>query len=340
MKKLSELNVSFEEFYRIFFEPILAKIMMTGLELKIFNHLSEPVSAETVASAIYSDPENTVYFLNSLTAGGFVLKKNALYWNTPQTDAFLVEGRPTYLGGFFKAQSRWMETAMEDMAGLIKKGAPPPSGESIGAEKVWAEMAALTANYQRAGMGQQIAKLVANLPEFPSFKKMLDLGGGAGLIGIAITAEHPNMQGIIYDRHEVLEVAKGYIQEYEMEERVKIMAGDYLSDSIGEGYDFIWSGATLNFAKHDIDHVLKKIYDALNSGGVFISFHDGLTHEKTRPETMVLAWLPTAVMGNDFGLDQGFIADSMLRVGFKSVRSRTIDTPIAPMDLDIGRKSK
>jgi hypothetical protein len=223
MKKLPELHFSFEEFYRIFFEPVRAKIMMTGMELKIFNHLSEPVSAETVASAICSNPENTVYFLNSLTAGGFVLKKNALYWNTPQTQAFLVEGRPTYLGGFFKAQSQWMEKAMEDMAGLIKKGAPPPSGESIDDEKVWAKMTALTANYQRAGMGEQIARLVSNLPEFISFKKMLDLGGGAGLVGIAITAEHPNMVGIIYDRPEVLEVAKGYIKEYEMEERVKIM---------------------------------------------------------------------------------------------------------------------
>jgi predicted nicotinamide N-methyase len=79
-----------------------------------------------------------------------------------------------------------METAMEDMAGLIKKGAPPPSGESIDDEKVWSEMTALIANYQRAGMGQQIARLVSNLPEFISFTKMLDLGSGAGLIIIVI----------------------------------------------------------------------------------------------------------------------------------------------------------
>ena len=136
----------------------------------------------------------------------------------------------------------------------------------------------------------------------------------------------------------MLEVAKGYIKEYEMEERVKIMAGDYHSDSIGSGYDLIWSSATLNFAKHDIDHVLKKIYAALKPGGVFMNFNDGLTHERTKPETMVLAWLPAAVMGNDFGLDQGFIADSMHRVGFKSVRSRALDTPMGPMDLDIARK--
>jgi hypothetical protein len=45
-----------------------------------------------------------------------------------------------------------------------------------------------------------------------------------------------------------------------------------------------------------------------------------------------------ALMGHNIGLDQGFIADSMLRVGFKSVRSRTLDTDWGPMDLDIGRK--
>jgi len=43
-------------------------------------------------------------------------------------------------------------------------------------------------------------------------------------------------------------------------------------------------------------------------------------------------------MGQDIGLDQGFIADYMLRAGFKSMRSRTLDTPIGPMDLDIARK--
>jgi hypothetical protein len=43
-------------------------------------------------------------------------------------------------------------------------------------------------------------------------------------------------------------------------------------------------------------------------------------------------------MGQDMCFDQGFIADSMLQVGFKSIRSRTLDMPMGPMDLDIGRK--
>ena len=53
---------------------------------------------------------------------------------------------------------------------------------------------------------------------------------------------------------------------------------------------------------------------------------------------MVTGWLPMALTGQDMGFDQGFIADSMLRVGFRSVRSRTQEMAMGPMDLDIGRK--
>jgi hypothetical protein len=66
--------------------------------------------------------------------------------------------------------------------------------------------------------------------------------------------------------------------------------------------------------------------------------HEGLTYERTKPDDMVLSMMPMALTGQDRWFDQGFIADSMLRVGFKSVRSRTLDTDWGPMDLDIGRK--
>jgi hypothetical protein len=83
---------------------------------------------------------------------------------------------------------------------------------------------------------------------------------------------------------------------------------------------------------------MKKIYDALNPGGVFISFCEGLTHERTKTDFVVISMMSIALMGQDMCFDQGEIADSMLRVGFKSVRSRTLDAPWDAADLDIGRK--
>jgi len=52
----------------------------------------------------------------------------------------------------------------------------------------------------------------------------------------------------------------------------------------------------------------------------------------------VLSSLSMGLMGYDMGFDQGFVADSMLRVRFKSIRSQTLTTPWGPMELDIARK--
>ena len=123
-----------------------------------------------------------------------------------------------------------------------------------------------------------------------------------------------------------------------MEDRMEVLGGDFNHDPIGEGYDLIWASSALSLAKDDMDSLTKKIYDALNQGGVFLVLHEGLTYERTKPDAMVLSMMPMALTGQDMRFDQGFIADSMLRVGFKSVRSRTLDTAWGPMDLDIGRK--
>jgi hypothetical protein len=87
-----------------------------------------------------------------------------------------------------------------------------------------------------------------------------------------------------------------------------------------------------------MDLLIKKIHSALNPGGVFASLHDGLTSERTKPYEIVLHMISPALMGQNFGFDQGVIADSMLRVGFKSVHSHTLETTMGPRDLDIGRK--
>ncbi|MFZ2071735.1 MAG: methyltransferase [Halobacteriota archaeon] len=320
--------------------PICSELLLTGIELRVFNQLSEPKSAEVVAKGIGAHPVNTRLFLDGLTASDLIVKQNGLYQNTPVTQAFLVEGSPTFLGQLFAFMTLLWNAGFDNLPKLVKEGPPSPSPEAdMGSEEMWAQFAAAMANSERAGFAQKAVDIVSELPEFPSFRKMLDLGGGPGLVGIAIVSSHPSMKGIIFDRQAVIKVAKTFIKEYEMEKRLEVLSGDYNLDYIGNGYDLIWTSNALNFARHDMDSLMKKIYDALNPGGVFVVFHEGLTHERTKPDTHVLCMMSMALMGQDMCFDQSFIADSMLHAGFKSIRSRTLDTDWGPMDLDIGRKA-
>ena len=339
MKKLPEVDFSFEKLYGMLVAPIESKLLLTGIELKVFNHLSEPKSAEAVAEAIDAHLMNTRLFLDGLAACDLLEKKDGLYLNAPITQTFLMEGSPTYLGQFLSNQLPWHKPLLDNLSTLVMEGPPPQPEMDAESEEVLAQMATTMANYERSGMAQHLAKIIEKLPEFSSFRKMLDLGGGPGLIGIATVAAHPSMRGVVFDRPAIVEVAEKFIKEYEMEDRMEVMGGDFNNDPIGEGYDLILACAVLNFSKHDIDSIMKKIHDALNPGGVFISIADGLTHEMTKPEIMKIGWLSMQLVGQDMAFEQGFVANSILRVGFKSVHSCTLNTSMGPVDLDIGRKA-
>ena len=338
MMKLPEVNVSYGDLYIMLIAPIRSKLLLTGVELKVFNHLSEPRSADAVAEAIGGHSGNTRGFLDGLAAIDILEKKEGVYRNLPSAQAFLVEGTPTYLGRLFGVIDRSMVSSLGNLSELVKEGSPPVREVGSLSEGVVAEYTAVTASSEVAGHAQLVVKIVSRLPEFPSFRKMLDLGGGPGLVGMAVVAAHPIMKGIVFDLPEVVRLTEAFIGEYEMGDRVGVLSGDFNNDSIGGGYDLVLASASLQFVK-DIDSVVRKVYDALNPGGVFVSFFPfGLTHEGTKPEIVVLGLLSTTLMGEGKGWEQGFVADSMIRVGFRSIRSRTVDTPWGPMDLDIARK--
>ena len=169
-------------------------------------------------------------------------------------------------------------------------------------------------------------------------KKMLDLGGAAGLIGIAIVAAHPTMTGVIFDRPGVVEVAQRFIREYELEQRVTVLAGDYWADPIGDEYDLVWSSYTLS---HDsLEPIIRKIHAALNPGGVYVSLAEGLTHERTQPTFPINAMLATSLTSPETMYEGGEIAQAMRRAGFRSVDSHVAESPqfYGPAVVDIARK--
>ncbi len=111
MKQLPEVNTSSAALYGILIAPIRSKLMLTGIELKVFTHLSEPMSSDEVAAAIGSHPENTKLFLDGLAACDLITKKDGAYRNMTTAQEFLVEGSQTFMGpmlrvGFRSVRSR------------------------------------------------------------------------------------------------------------------------------------------------------------------------------------------------------------------------------------------
>lgn len=339
MSTLPKSKGTYNRFWRLMMEAMASRLLIHALDLGIFNHLRQPTSASAVAVALGSHPGNTALFLDALVTIDLLDKQEGLYCNRADTQAFLVDGTPYALGGLFRFVQGMCIDSLADLPRLVREGPQPvPKGEGFADEALWAESTKNSAAWAVGQLGEMIAGIVARLPGFAGFTQMLDLGGGHGMFTLYIVDAHPTMRGVVFDQPAITQVTNTIIAQYGMSERVGTAAGSYLTDDIGAGYDLIWASSTLNFAKSNLDALFAKIHSALNPGGYFISFQDGMTYEHTKPDVM-LGHLSAALQaGCDYAFDQGEIAEVMLRTGFESVRSRTVETPMAIMDLDIARK--
>jgi len=339
MKPLPQPTTCYHSLHDTMLAPIRCKLLMTALELGVFDRLRTYRSAEAIAEQLGYHPGNTRRLLDALSTIGLVQKQDGLYRNGPVAAEFLVQQGDVYLGPLFRLVEEMCLNSLDDLAERVKSGPFPAAGEAdFASAQLWAAATRATAGWVTGGAGGQVAAMLSKLPEFSGWRRMLDLGGGHGIFALYLVAAHSSMTAVVLDRPEVTEVAADFIRQYEMQGRVSVMAGDYLVDPIGDGYDLVWACSTLNFARGRLEALVGKIRDALNPGGCFISFQDGLTDEHTQPAVR-LGHLGDAVRtGRDFFFDQGEIADTMLRCGFRSVRSRTVATPMGALDMDIARK--
>jgi len=339
MTRLPETSMDYGSLFQALMGTVKARLMMTGIALGIFNRLEAFLSAEEVAREMGADPENTRRLLDALATIDLLEKQNGLYRNLPIAQAFLVEGSDTYVGDLLRMIEMRSIDPLKDLTRLVKEG---PKGEGaqrdLGSPELWAGLTRTSAAWAMGALGRKVAGMLSRLPGFSDFTKMLDLGGGHGIFALYIVNQHPTMKGTIFDRGPVVEVAREFIHKYGMEDRVQAAAGDYMTDDIGQDYDLIWASSTLNFAKRDLYALIKRIHRAVKPGGYFVSFQDGMTHEHTKPETMLGHLADQLTTGIDFSLDQGAVADAALRCGFRWIRSRTIETPMGPLDMDIARK--
>ena len=338
MKTLPFVEKSYARLHDITMAPIHSRLLMAGIELGLFDKMENFRSAKEVADDIGAHLGNAERLLDALTTIGLVEKREGRFKNTPEVQLFLVRQGPAYLGDLLAMVQQMCVTPLDNIVELVRSG-PLPADENkdFVSDKRWAEATRATAAWVTGGVGPQMARFISDLPEFPRFRRMLDLGGGHGMFTIYFVDAHPSMKGVVFDRHAVVSVAGEFIREYGMQDRMSVVSGDYLTDDIGSGFDFIWACATLNFARNDLDALFVKVKAALNPGGVFISLQEGMTHEKTQPDTMLGHLGDSLRSMPDFSFEQGEIADVMFRCGFRSVRSKTVCTPMGMMDMDIAR---
>jgi predicted O-methyltransferase YrrM len=125
-----------------------------------------------------------------------------------------------------------------------------------------------------AGRAKNVAPYLAANVSLTSANRLLDIGGGSGIYSIALLQANPALHAIVWDRSEVLKVAREMAERHGVADRLNLLAGDMFADPVPAGCNVM----LLSNILHDWDvpecrSLVNRCADALPGGGRLL-IHD------------------------------------------------------------------
>ncbi|MCG8565211.1 MAG: methyltransferase domain-containing protein [Desulfobacterales bacterium] len=335
----SQVYPSMAPLFDMFSGPVKMAVLEAAIELDLARVLEDHSDLNAIAGAlgIDIDPTGLGLFLDAAVAMGMAEKKKGQYANTDFGRHFLDSNSPVFMGGLVKNMKAMQHQNLDKIIEIIKIGSPEVQRhQHLSSEAKWENAVRHLAAYQRAGMASLCADIVQDLPEFTRAEKILDLGGGPGIIGAQMLRRLPGARGVLADLPAIIRLARKEIEKEGLSHRMSFIAGDYNDTDLGSGYQIIWASHNLYYVKDRVAF-FKRIKNALTPDGVFVCLHEGLTCERTAPASVVLPRLSLALEGQDVSFDKGEIAACLDRAGFARVETRMLSLPAGEGELVIAR---
>jgi ribosomal protein RSM22 (predicted rRNA methylase) len=117
-------------------------------------------------------------------------------------------------------------------------------------------------------IGQQSGPDLARRLNLGGQERVLDLGGGAGTNAIAFCQVYPELNATVFDLPATLRLTEKTVKEASLESRIRLLPGDFNSDSLGGPYDLVLMSDILHYQTFQMNQqVVEKVFASLRSGG-------------------------------------------------------------------------
>ena len=293
----------------IYYKTILqyreAELLFEALKLDIFSYLDEPTTLEEFLKSTNYDKENTKYFLSALLSCGYIEKNNLTYCNTKCSKLYLSKNSSKYIG---KA------ILFREKLGSISNIGDKVKDNSLGQnDKLdFSELAEIVHDEMYVtgrvdDFNREIKQLFSD--KYRNYK-VLDLGGGSGVLSIEFIRNFPNSTACVFETSEVACISKKIIEKNDMQDKIFVLEGDFNVDAIGDGYDLIIASGIFNFVNMDITEFICKLSDALVLNGHLLIIGSFFENEEYHKEH-ILNWLKGYINGMKLAPKKSEIEQSM-----------------------------
>ena len=310
-----------------------AKALLSAVELGVFDALADgPADLATLTPKLGLHQRSAHDFFDALVAMK-VLERDATgrYANTPETDFFLVRGRPSYVGGLLEMANARLYESWGHLSEALRTGRR--QSEDQDASDLFA---ALYADPQRlrgflsamSGVSAGAAQAIADKFSWRDYRTFVDVGAAQGMVPVTIARAHPHLSGGGFDLPQVGPIFEEFVVANGLAERLRFYPGDFFKDDLPKA-DVIIMGHIL----HDWDleqkrMLLKKAYDALPEGGALIVYEAMIDNDR-RENAFGLLMSLNMLIETDGGFDfTGADCEGWMKeAGFSSSRVEHLTGP-------------
>jgi SAM-dependent methyltransferase len=256
-------------------------VLLAAADLNVFTILkTKPMSAKAVADKLEADTRAITILLDALAAMALLTKQNKEYSLSSDVAQLLTEDSSRSILPAIRHQAtclrRWVQ-----LPHVIRNGQPAERILNIHSETE--DLAAFIGamdNFSTPAATDVISKL-RNL----NFCHLLDVGGASGTWTIEFLRAVPEAKATLFDLPEVIPMAKEHIAKAGLTDQVEFVEGDFYTDDLPTGADFIWLSAIAHQnSRQQNQELFSKLYTVLENGGKLVLRDVVMDESRTKPE--------------------------------------------------------
>ncbi len=263
------------EISRIAYGFMASRALFASLNLELFQHIEEGATTDAALAQKTGATENGIATLISmLEAVGLVVRSARGYANSPAAARYLVPGAPAYFGDYYRYQiDRQLYPHMMHIDAGLRGDADGLAHASMGGlldDPVEAEAFSRAQHAGSLGPAMLFSKTV----DLTDARTLLDVAGGTGAYSITLARQIPGLRATIIDFPNVIGVARRYVDEAGMSERIDLVPGNALEVEWPAEQDVVLMSYLLSaVGEADIPVLLDRALAALRPGGRLV-VHD------------------------------------------------------------------
>lgn len=270
---------------------ITSAVLTAALEHGLFWQLrARPMSFEAISDWLEMPKGRCRYWLQYLCWLGYLTHETGLYTLTEKTRKAIIDAYSQSTWGLLAQEAReqfapfqYFSSHLKDPGSLWRyTGEQPPDYIERMLED---PQRARRFTYMLNELHASFARYAAGVLEMKGASRLMDLGGGSGVMAIELLKANPGLSAVIVDIPTVCATGAEIIAAAGLADRVRFMALDFVEDELPTDFDIVLE-CDVGVYGEDLFH---KVRSSLTSGGRFIILDQFAPSTDLAPQAR-LAW--------------------------------------------------